>query len=723
MLVRILSFTFIITVFSSFPAHSENSQTSDFSETTLVITAELDDKNVLKIPSSITLIDEQKIDNENANQLSELFKLAPNVNYAAGASRGRFIQIRGVGERSEFVEPVNYSVGVVLDGIDLTGISSAATMLDLQQVEILRGPQGTLYGANGLAGLINLVSNNPSESFYANISTTFENYSGKNISAVMSNSPFDNFGYRFAVKQFKSDGFITNDYLGKKDTNNIDELSLRGKFVFQPSQNLTITTSMFLADIDNGYDAFSFEQNRITLSDEPGHDKQKTNAVATSFDWDITNRYRLETLLSRATSKLEYGYDEDWSNPSICDGTACDSSLFGFDWWYSSFDNYLRDNKNTSLDIKLHSKNQESETNWSGGFYLKNQQINLDRIYTYSNDYSNRFDTRNFAIYGQINHPISDSIKLSTGLRLERRLAQFTDSSLADFATSENLWGGRISVENQLQDNTMLYALISKGYKAGGVNAQAEIPAASRIFDTESMWNYEAGIKGSALDNSFIYQASLFYQDRNDIQTKESLVRSLESGLLIQEEGICPCSFTDLTGNAAKGYSYGIELETRWQVSDNFRLNFNLGLLESSYSDFNSFTHINASLDPENPVAHSLSDRRLAHAPRQQSSFSLDYFLTDKLTFNLGFEHKDSFYFSDRHDEVSKAYNIFNLNILYQIQDWEIQIYGKNLTDKTTQTRAFGSFGNDPRNFYTTEAYYQLGSPRTFGIKLTRDFE
>ena len=723
MLVKIISFAFLVITFSVFPAYSENDETSKFSETTLLITAELEEKNVLAIPSSITLIDQQSIQEENARQLSELFKLAPNVNFATGASRGRFIQIRGVGERSEFVEPVNYSVGVVLDGIDLTGISNAATMLDLQQVEILRGPQGTLYGANGLAGLINLVSNNPSDRFYAKVSTTFENYSGKDISAVVSNSPSDEFGYRFAIKTFKSDGFITNDYLGRDDTNNIDELSLRGKLLSQPSEDLKITTSLFLTDIDNGYDAFSFDQNRITLSDEPGHDKQKTNAVATNFDWNINNQYRLETLISHASSELEYGYDEDWSNPTICDNTECDSSLFGFDWWYSSFDNYLRDNQNTSLDIKLHSNIEDSQINWSGGFYLKNQQIDLDRIYTYSDDYSNQFDTRNFALYGQVNYPLSDSIRISTGLRLERRLSHFTDSSLADFSTSENLWGGRVSIENQLQDYVMLYALISKGYKAGGVNAQEDIPEDRRVFDTESMWNYEAGIKGTALNDSLIFQTSIFYQDRNDIQTKESLVSSIETGLLIQQGGVCPCSFTDLTGNAAKGYSYGIELETRWLITDDLRLKLNLGLLESSYSEFDSFTHINASLDPESPVPYNLSERRLAHAPRQQSSFSFDYFLSDKLTFNLGLEHKDSFYFSDRHDEKSNAYTLFNLNMIYQTQDWKFQVYGKNLTDKKVQTRAFGSFGNDPRNFYTTEAYHQLGSPRTFGISLTKEFE
>ncbi|MEQ9567511.1 MAG: Plug domain-containing protein, partial [Pseudomonadales bacterium] len=129
----------------------------------IVVTADFYQTSAMDIASSVTIVDEQMIERRHAEHLEQLFGLAPNVNYATGASRGRFIQIRGIGERSEYIEPVNYSVGVLIDGIDFTGISTAASTLDIQQVEILRGPQGTLYGANALAGLINLVSVDPTE--------------------------------------------------------------------------------------------------------------------------------------------------------------------------------------------------------------------------------------------------------------------------------------------------------------------------------------------------------------------------------------------------------------------------------------------------------------------------------------------------------------------------------------------------------------------------------
>jgi outer membrane receptor protein involved in Fe transport len=97
------------------------------------------------------------------NHLEEVVGWAPNVNLASGGGRARFVQIRGIGERGQFAEPLNSSVGLLLDGVDMSGVGTVATLFDVEQVEILRGPQGTLYGANALAGLINVVSADPSD--------------------------------------------------------------------------------------------------------------------------------------------------------------------------------------------------------------------------------------------------------------------------------------------------------------------------------------------------------------------------------------------------------------------------------------------------------------------------------------------------------------------------------------------------------------------------------
>ena len=124
----------------------------------VLVTAQLRPTALLSQVGSISVISAEDIREREAQHLEGILNLAPNVNFAGGTSRARFFQIRGVGERSQFQEPLNPSIGLVIDGIDFSGLGGAGTLFDVQQVEILRGPQGTLHGANALAGLINIRS-------------------------------------------------------------------------------------------------------------------------------------------------------------------------------------------------------------------------------------------------------------------------------------------------------------------------------------------------------------------------------------------------------------------------------------------------------------------------------------------------------------------------------------------------------------------------------------
>jgi iron complex outermembrane recepter protein len=696
-----------------------NQAESESGENVIVVMAELEPTNVLQLSSSVTVVDAETMKRNNAQHFSDLLNLAPNVNFASGASRGRFVQIRGIGERSEFSEPVNYSVGVVVDGVDLTGIATGATLLDIQQMEVLRGPQGTLYGANGLAGLINIVSNSPSQDFYSSLNLGVENYGGKQMSAVVSDSLSENLSYRFAVGQYQSDGYMENVFLNRDDTQNIDESSLRAKLVYQPSESFKLTTNLFFIEADNGYDAFSLDSNRTTYSDEPGTDAQQTRAASIIADWDLTDDYRLETIISGANSDLIYSYDEDWSNTGICDGTLCDSADWGFDWWYSSFDQFVRENKNNSVDLRLHSKTSDQAVSWSLGYYLRDQQVDMSRQYTFAvADFFSRFDTKNSAIYGQVKTPLSDTYTLVTGLRYENRKAEYIDSNTATFSPDESMWGGKIALENQYADNRMVYALISRGFKAGGFNTRAVIPEQDRTFDAEFMWNYEAGIKGRWWDNSLTLQSSVFYQDRSAIQSKQSLILSNDTGNVFSPNDPCPCSFNDYIINApGGGISYGLEIEAKWRAADNIELYSSLGLLKTEYQDFESYTHMLADQESNPPVPYDLDGRSLAHSPEYQMVLGSNFYVTDEWMLNAQIEAKDSFYFSDRHELQSDSYATLNWGISYLQNDWQLNFYIRNVTDETIQTRGFGSFPNDPRDLYETFGpYYQFGAPRTYAL-------
>ena len=129
--------------------------------TEILVTAEFRDTPLQQQGASTSVLTGEELQLRAAQHLEDVLNVAPNVNYASGASRARFFQVRGIGERSQFVEPLNPSIGFIVDGIDFSGLGTAGTLYDVGQIEILRGPQGTLHGANALAGLINITTRAP----------------------------------------------------------------------------------------------------------------------------------------------------------------------------------------------------------------------------------------------------------------------------------------------------------------------------------------------------------------------------------------------------------------------------------------------------------------------------------------------------------------------------------------------------------------------------------
>jgi iron complex outermembrane receptor protein len=665
----------------------------------IVVTSDFRDSTLLRTPASVTVLDSAAIAQRQARHLEQVLNLAPNVNFSSGASRGRFVQIRGIGERSQFIEPLNPSVGTLVDGIDFTGIAGAATTMDVAQIELLRGPQGTLYGANALAGLINIRSNQPSEQLQGNMQVSVGDYDTRTISAAVGGPISDSLGYRLAAQQHSSDGYIENDFLRRNDTNNIDELSLRTILDWRASDDLDLKLTLFHVDADNGYDAFSLDNTRHTLSDTPGHDRHKATAAAVESSWQGADNFKLISLLSFADNDLEYGYDEDWAFPDICTGQPCEG------WEYNSADNYARQRDNASVDIKLVSEPEarifNGSSDWVVGVYWRDQDEQLLREQTGNNDFFSDFDTSNKALYAQLDTALSDSLTLISGLRVENREATYSDSDLVAHSVDESLWGGRLALQYQLTANRMIYGLVSRGYKAGGVNSNPSLTSEDREFDTELMWNFEAGLKGRWLDDRLQAQVAAFYQNRDDIQIKQSLVQSRDDSNAVD--------FTDYFGNAASGANFGLEVEFNWLATEYLVWFGTLGLLSADY---------------DIPLSDDLNNRQQAQAPNYQFALGGSYQVNDGLSVSIDIEGKDKFYLSSGHNEQTQSYELLNARLNYALGSWELSLWGRNLTDKDVIVRGFNFagftgnefYGNDPRKFYATEAYYQFGEPRMYGI-------
>lgn len=658
----------------------------------IIVTANFRDVNLSETASSVTVITADSINQRQAKHLEQLLNLAPNINFSSGASRGRFIQIRGIGERSQFIEPLNPSVGVIIDGIDFTGIAGAATTMDIDQVEILRGPQGTLFGANALAGLINLTSKNPTETTEGNLSVTLGNHNSQTLSGALGGSLSSAAKYRVAIQNHTSDGYISNEFLSRDDTDNIDEITMRSVIDWQIKDDVKAKLTLFHVDIDNGYDAFSLDNTRTTLSDNPGHDRQKSSAFALETTWHNNDQFDVVSLVSFVDSDLEYGYDEDWAFPAICAGQDCDG------WEYNSEDNYLRDRQNRTVDLRLVSKEPAvflgKFTDWVIGIYAREQDEKLLREYTYNaGDFSSDFDTYNQAIYTELNIAASNNLSVITGLRFENRRARYIDNQDVSHNTDEGLWGGRFAIQYMVSPTSMVYGLVSRGYKAGGVNSDPSLHPSDREFDTEFMWNIESGMKGNWMQEALSAQISVFYQKRKDIQIKQSLVQSRDDSNA--------SDFIDYFGNSAKGSNYGLEIELNWMPTERLSVYSSVGRLLTEY---------------DTPLSLALDSREQAHAPSYQYVIGSRLELSPNLLWIVEAEGKDKFYLSSSHNERSQSYRLANTSLIYRIKYWTFSLWGRNLTNQDVIVRGFGGFGNDPRKYYATEPYYQYGEPRAFGI-------
>ena len=651
----------------------------------IVVRGELRDTDLMDTPVSVSVL-RPDARRDVVDHLDEVLGRVANVNAASGASRARYLQIRGIGETGQFAEPLNPSVGVLLDGVDIGGVVGAATTYDVDQIEIFRGPQGTLYGANALAGLVNLTSAQPTGEWYRRLDIDAANFESLGAGGVVSGPLTDQLGMRVAAHVHRDDGFIDNDFLNRQDTNQRHETTLRTKLAWQGDAVDWLVT-YGLVDVDNRYDAFSLDNDRHTLSDDPGIDRQRTHYGTLAINRALDSGHLVEMTLSHADSRTAYGYDEDWS-------------FIGFHPdGYSSTDRYDRRWKTTSLDTRLLSPVAESAADWVAGIYLLRQDVDLTRVYTFLDaPYDSRHEVERVAVYGEIGVPLTNRWHVKGGLRLERHAAEFDDSESVRFSPAETMLGGRLVLE-YLLDPALMYLSLSRGYKSGGFNTSGTLDADLRQFDPESLWNVEAGIKGRFGERLQV-RAALFWMARRDVQVGTSVTRVREDG---------SAEFIDFTGNAAEGFNRGLELELQWAFHAQWMFEGSLGWLDSEYDDF------------INGAGEQLDGREQAQAPRYQFHLGLEFTPVERWFIRVDGEGRDTYYFSDSHGVRSPAYERLDVSAGYRGERWRASVWARNITDETTFVRGF-FFGNDPRDGYTPRGFTQLGEPRRFGVSLSMEW-
>lgn len=665
----------------------------------IVVTGDFQRESIQTLSASASLFSEDEINQRGASYLDEMLGSTANVNFASGASRGRYIQIRGVGLRSQFVDPINPSVGLVIDGINYSGLGGSSLLFDIDQVEIYRGPQGTRFGADGMAGMIQMGSAKATSDPSLKLQVGAGTYNTREAGIAASTGLTDDTSARVSYFRRKSDGYVDNLYLND-ETQNQDEQVARFKLNSQLTKHLNTELNLHYIDINNGYDAFTLDNSRNSVADEPGQDNQQSYAIGVNNTYTGFDAFDVNLNLSAIDTELLYSFDEDWvcndtSEPQLC---AAGLHLDG----YSSTDLYSRDRDDQSVDLQFNSKTG----NWVAGIYYQNRDVDLERQYTWlASPFSSTYETSNVAVYGQVATPIGPKTTLITGLRVEQYQGDYTDSNGFIQDTDDVMVGGKIALEYQVIDRTMIYTSITRGYKAGGINSEALAKAKDEglnlsadffqqhtSFDPEYLWSGEFGVKGSSLDDKFTLRLAAFYMHRDDIQLKAWQVEGQQ--------------FTGYVDNASSGSNYGLEVEGSYQLTDNLFLTGSAGYLNTEIDDFVTQSGLNQ------------DGREQAQSPKYQYAFTARYNFTNAFYGMVGIEGKDDYYFSDSHNSQAPSSNLVNLSFGYEADMWAVRAWARNVFDETVPTRGF-EFGNDPQDGYATHTYTQLGEPRVAGVTFT----
>lgn len=655
----------------------------------VLVTATLAGSTLEQLPASATVLQSQDLQAAGIAHFGDVLGLVPNLSAAGGTSRPRYYQLRGVGEVEQYEGAPNPSVAFLIDDIDFSGIGMPASLFDLQQAEVLRGPQGTAFGANALAGVISLRSQAPQQGFKLGGEVELGDYDTRSAGLFVNGSLGDSdTAWRVAAHRYASDGFRRDAFLDRSDTNGYDENLLRLRVASTLGQDAKLDVTAMYSDVDNGYDAWSLDNTRVTQSDKPGVDAQRSLALAVRLDADLNDAVSLRSISTVADADMAFSYDGDWGN----------DVLWGVNGPYDFTEQIDRQRRNISQDLRLTSRNWERGV-WVAGVYALHMDEDYSLLDLYNGDVyreiQSTYRALSVAAYGQVDLELSTTLELSGGLRVENRDANYHDSNLLTEDPVDTMVGGHLSVNWQLRDHQTAYLALTRGYKAGGINTGALVPASLRAFDPEFLWNLEAGWRVHSADRRFSAQTSVFYMRRIDQQVSGS----------VQYDPQDPLSFIQLSGNAARGGNLGLESQLEWQMTDSLRIGATLGLLRAKFLDYK--------LDD----ASRLEGRDQPFAPRYKAGLTVDWHGHHGFFARADLQALDSYYYSASHDERNNPYQLLNLRVGYEAEHWAVSLWARNALDEQYTTHGF-YFNLEPPD-YPARLYTQKGDPRQMGMRVS----
>ena len=695
----------IALIASALCAGGVRAQTAGLEE--ILVTAEFRETSLADLPSSVTVLDRTRLRETTVQHFEEAIRQVPNLNLSGEGSRARYFQLRGVGELEQYEGSPNPSIGFIVDDIDFSGLGSIGTLFDIERVEVLRGPQGTRYGANALGGLIYMRSMAPTDELAADFEATAGNDGTRALGFAVGGPLGIALGYRASLQHYENNGFRDNVFLGRDDTYGRDEWSAHGKLSWAAGERVAVDFAGLYVDVDNGYDAWAIDNGFRTYSDKPGRDAQRSVAGSIRVRAEL-ERVDLVSISGAADTDATFDFDADWGNAA---------------YWAPFIYDYIttndRERRTYNQEVRVLSKPGAiagGRGDWLVGVYAldlaeSNDHLDLG-VYEdpfcgpactldTNNPVFSEYDATNVALFGQVEIALNERLGLTAGLRWERRSADYSDSSDHRSAPEDDMLGGELAFAWVLDERRSTYLKIARGYKAGGFNVSLagvdfndvdNLTPEEIEFAPESLTSIEGGYRASSADGRLRADVSVFSARRDHQQIKIPLQLRLGD----------PSSFLFVTANSERGEHRGLEATFDWRASERVELSAAVGLLHAQIERFSLF--------PE------LEGREQAHAPAYTYSVGAEYRAPSRWWGRLDVSGMDKFFYDYGHDQESRRYALTNLRVGREWGAWSVALWSNNLFDKRYFVRGF-FFGDEPPNFENT-LYTRLGDPRNYGVTL-----
>lgn len=643
----------------------------------ITVTAQKQIENIQDVPINIAAFNKFEIEDKKIESIEDIAYFIPNLLIFNHGTQGMNTpSIRGINAN---LESMKVSTGLFVDGVPmLNPFGFTDEIIDIERIEVLKGPQGTLYGKGCEAGAINIITKQPDNNTNGSISIQAGENNKRQISLNV-NTPIleDKLYLGLSGKHYKKAGYIKNSI-----TNEIvdDREHIFGKVHLRwtPTDKLDISFINSYLKYDDGASSMNLSEtgamafglgipkNREVSSNLLGEHKSKNNASSIKIVYDINEEFKLTSITTNSiyTDIIK----EDWDFSPV--------SIFHMD----------KNNKFHKTSQEFHLNYSKDRIKWLVGAYFDKNKDDIDYEKISISPLMAGFVSQDFkgdtsALFTNLSYPISENFNLITGIRYEKDKQEFKNNSTN--IKRDKSWESvtpKIALQYDFTKDIMTYLSASKGYRSGGFNWMA-MDSNYYTYDQEELWSYELGLKSVLLENKLTLNASIYYQDIDDMQVSH---------------GVSP-SVAYMT-NAGKATSKGFELEVKANLTDNFLLEAGFGYNDTKFDEFiDDLGNYKGNKNPYSPKY----TFNLSGSYRASSGF---YARADLLGYGK--------MYLDKANQYSRgAYSIVNTKIGYEFDDLDIYFYGKNILDKEYNSE--GIFSG---------SYIKYSDPRELGIQLSYRF-